>query len=63
MSYKCVGEDPKELKRIIKIVNKFTKDLINKGPEACKAFLVELGTHNPDGSITKEYGGRYTQKR
>jgi hypothetical protein len=30
-------------------------------PEKARYYLVyKLGTHNPDGSLTKEYGGDYT---
>jgi len=26
-------------------------------PERARAYLVKLGTHNPDGTLTPEYGG------
>lgn len=29
-------------------------------PEKALAYLVKLGTHNPDGSLTELYGGEYT---
>lgn len=28
-----------------------------KSKEAARAYLVELGTHKPNGKLTKEYGG------
>ena len=30
--------------------------------QEARDYLVKLGTHNPDGTITKEYGGEYTTK-
>lgn len=29
-------------------------------PETALAYLVHLGTNNPDGTLTSEYGGEYT---
>lgn len=27
------------------------------GKQECRDFLVRLGTHNPDGTLTPQYGG------
>lgn len=28
--------------------------------ENCRQFLIDLGTHNSDGTLTEVYGGEYT---
>jgi len=33
-------------------------DDITKTPESSKAFLIRAGICNPDGTLTKEYGGK-----
>lgn len=52
-----VTADETRRMRISEMIKAKTADLIAAGPEACRAYLVELGTHRPDGSLTPEYGG------
>ena len=52
-----------ECKRLIAVIEKTTQELLAKGPQACLDFLVEAGINNPDGTLTKEYGGLYTERR
>ena len=56
----CAVEHREKIRRMIR---DHTAKLLAAGPEACHAYLVELGTHNPDGTLTKEYGGEYTTPR
>ncbi|MCP4336529.1 MAG: hypothetical protein GY679_01600 [Mycoplasma sp.] len=39
----------------------YTKKHPERGRKVSLAFLIKLGTHNFDGSLTKEYGGKETR--
>ena len=45
----------KQHKEILKMIENFGKGFTQ---QQALNYLVELGTHNKDGSLTKEYGGK-----
>ena len=42
----------------IELLHKIREILNTK--KKSKDFLIKLGTHNSDGTLTKKYGGEYT---
>ncbi len=48
---------------LIEGLERWTKEMVAAGPEACRRYLIELGTHNEDGTLTKEFGGEYTGEK
>ena len=38
-----------------KDIRKFAEDLIGRGPEACRKFLISTGAYNEDGTLKEEY--------
>lgn len=48
----------KELQLLLKQFDKLEKEC-NTSEKALN-YLIKLGTHNQDGSLTKRYGGTYT---
>jgi hypothetical protein len=50
------SERLKELKRLIKEKG----EELAADPEKAREWFYKLGTHNRDGSLTKQYGGEYT---
>jgi hypothetical protein len=47
-----------ECEKIKKMIADFTAKKLAEGPEACHRYLIELGTHDKDGNLTPQYGGR-----
>ena len=45
---------------LLRFIREETARTVAAGPEACRRYLIALGTHNTDGTLTKEYGGEYT---
>jgi len=37
------------------LLKKMREEHSKMTPEECKAYLVKLGTHNPDGTLTEQY--------
>jgi hypothetical protein len=50
------SEQLEQLKRLIREKS----EELAADPEKARAWLYKLGTHNLDGSLTKQYGGEYT---
>jgi hypothetical protein len=46
-----------QLKRLIQEKG----EVLASDPEKARDWLYNLGTHNRDGSLTKQYGGEYTE--
>jgi len=46
--------DPETHKRRV-LLRRMITEHSKMSPEECLAYLVKLGTHNPDGSLTEHY--------
>lgn len=46
----------REREAIKKMIAEFTRKIC-ASRETARAYLVELGTHTPDGKLTRQYGG------
>jgi hypothetical protein len=44
------------------IIEAMQKRIDEMTPESAREWLYRLGTHNKDGSLTKQYGGEYTDE-
>ena len=45
-------------KKTLAAIKKFNKEIKTWTKQQCRDYLVKLGTHNPDGSLHKNYGGK-----
>jgi hypothetical protein len=49
---------PEQCEQIKKMLREHSERLVAAGPEACRRYLIELGTHDEDGNLTPQYGGK-----
>jgi hypothetical protein len=47
------------IQHLISVMKKRAEEMT---PETAREYLYRLGTHNQDGSLTKQYGGEYTDE-
>lgn len=47
-----------EMNNTLEVIRRFNAKVKNWDRQQCLDYLVKLGTHNPDGTIHKNYGGK-----
>jgi hypothetical protein len=49
--------DDEQRAAIKRMMQAHTEWLVAAGPDACLRYLIELGTHDEAGNLTRQYGG------